>query len=150
MAWLSGNKVIEHELRVLIFSIIFVWNYSYSQKNWTRYLSEMWNKNLHVSYLLFLSDFNSTWIFLAVFEKYVSNFMRIQDGPSGCTDRWTDRQADTHDEPNRQYNECQIWVILYLVFCVEILRHLVTSQLGPLCVASKCCNSLPHLGKCAS
>jgi len=39
---------------------------------------------------------------------------------------------------------------LYLVFGDEILRHLVTSQLGHLRVASKCYNSLPHLGKCTS
>ena len=44
------------------------------------------------------------------------------------------------------YNECRIWVILYLVFCVENLQHLLT-QLGHFCVDSKCCNSLPHLGK---
>ena len=29
--------------------------------------------------------------------------MRNQDVPSGYTDRWTDRQADTHDEANRHF-----------------------------------------------
>jgi len=31
----------------------------------------------HVKYLLFFSDFNETWIFWEIFEKYLSNLMKI-------------------------------------------------------------------------
>jgi hypothetical protein len=31
------KKVVEHKMRVLIFSTTFVWNISHSKKNWARY-----------------------------------------------------------------------------------------------------------------
>jgi hypothetical protein len=42
-----------------------------------------------------------SWQFLK--NTRILNFVKSQDVPSGCTDRWTDRQADTHDEANRHF-----------------------------------------------
>jgi hypothetical protein len=33
----NGKKVIEHKMRVLIFTVTFVWNISHSKKKWARY-----------------------------------------------------------------------------------------------------------------
>jgi hypothetical protein len=52
---------------VLIFSTTFIWNISYSTENWAVYDQKYMNVGLHVKYLLFLSDFNETWIFLTDF-----------------------------------------------------------------------------------
>jgi hypothetical protein len=53
---------------VLIFSTKFAWNISRSEKNWTRYVSNMYI-GVHVKYPLFLSDCNESWIFSADFRK---------------------------------------------------------------------------------
>jgi hypothetical protein len=51
---------------------------------------------LHVKYLLFLSDFNKTWIFLTDLKKktQIQNFMQIHPvgAQSFCVDREMDRQ----------------------------------------------------------
>ena len=65
--FLGGGYVIGHEMSVLIFSTTFVWNISHSKKNWVRYDQKY--IGLHVKYLLFLSSFNETWIFLTDFWK---------------------------------------------------------------------------------
>ena len=50
ISWFS-NKVVEHKIRVLIFSTAFVWNNSYSKKKWTRY-EYKWILVDHVKYPL--------------------------------------------------------------------------------------------------
>jgi hypothetical protein len=61
------EKVIEHKMRVLIFSRTFVWNISHSKKNSAR-LSWICI-GLYVKYRLFLSDFNETSVFSTDFRK---------------------------------------------------------------------------------
>jgi len=53
---------------VLFFSTAFVWNISHSKKNWAKYDKKMYG-GIHVTYPLFLSDFNETWILLTDFRK---------------------------------------------------------------------------------
>jgi len=63
---------------VLIFSAVFVWNVPHSKKNWVR-CDKKNVFDLYVKYLLFLSDFNETWIFPTDFFKYtqISDFMKF-------------------------------------------------------------------------
>jgi len=97
MARLSGVRggvggVIENKM-CFEFITTSVWNISSSKKN------HKLNKNgigLHVNYPLFLSDFNKTWIFSTIFEKYSDT--KFHEYPSsgsrvvscGRTDRQTD------------------------------------------------------------
>jgi hypothetical protein len=62
------NEVTEHKIRFLILSTTFIWNNFYSKKNWARYNKKMYI-DLYVTYLLFLSDSNKTWICLTDFRK---------------------------------------------------------------------------------
>jgi len=50
---------------------------------------------LHVKYLLFLSDFNETWVFSIYFQKstQISNFLKIR--PVGADLLHLDRRTDT-------------------------------------------------------
>ena len=57
-----GKKGTEHKVRVFISFTNFFWNIP------------------HVKCLLFLSDFNETWIFWTVFRKHVN--IRFQENPS--------------------------------------------------------------------
>ena len=84
------NHVIERKICALIFSTKFVWNTSYSKKNWARY----YHKCLHI----FLSDFKEIWIFSKKFRmilKYQNSWKSVQCKPicsmhrEGRTDRWT-------------------------------------------------------------
>jgi len=54
--------------------------------------------DFHVKYLLFLSDFNETWIFLGDLQKntHISNFMKIHLVGAKLlhADRWMDRQNE--------------------------------------------------------
>ena len=52
---------------VLSFSTTFVWNISHSKKKWARLKRKY--IGVHVTYPLFLSDFNETWIFCTEFRK---------------------------------------------------------------------------------
>ena len=56
---------------------------------------------LQVKYLLFLSDFNDTWIFWTVFRKnpQIPNFMKIR--PVGADLFHEDR----HDEANSRFSQ---------------------------------------------
>jgi hypothetical protein len=70
------------------------------KKKWSELLSYI-NVGLHVMYLLFLLDFNETWIFLIEFWKilkYQISWKSIQWEPSCSiqTERWMYR----HDEAN--------------------------------------------------
>ena len=65
------QKVIEHKICVLIFSVTFIWNISHSKRNWVRYDQKLCI-GLHVKYRLFLSDFNKSWFVRQIFGKYSS------------------------------------------------------------------------------
>jgi len=69
---LFSKKVIEHKMRVLIFSVSFVWNISHS-KNWARCDQKC------ILYPLFLPDFNEICIFSRNLKKntQISNLMKI-------------------------------------------------------------------------
>jgi len=70
MAQFSGAKVIVHTACILIFCTTFVGKFSHSKENVVRYYHNC--ICLNVKYLLFLSYFNETWIFLAAFGKFWS------------------------------------------------------------------------------
>jgi hypothetical protein len=63
------KKIIERKICVLSFSTSGGWNISHSKNNSVRYYHKCTYISLHVKYLLFLSDFNETWIFLTEFQK---------------------------------------------------------------------------------
>jgi hypothetical protein len=73
---------------VLIFSTTFVWEISHSKKKWARY-----NKKC---ILIFLSDFNETWIFSTDFRKILKYQISWKSSignrvvPCGRKDRRTD------------------------------------------------------------
>ena len=99
------KNVTEHNF--FIFSATFVWNTSHSQEE----LSEIWSTvciGLHVKSMLFISDFNETWIFLDRFSEILSyqiSLKSVQWEPS-CTLR-TDGQklvvafCNFADEPKK-------------------------------------------------
>ena len=66
---------------------------------------------LHVKYLLFLSDFNETWIFLNIFLKnnHILNFANIRSVATelfhadGWTDGRTDGDTERHDSANSRF-----------------------------------------------
>ena len=94
------EKVTEHKICVLFFSITFVWKFSHSKK-WARYDKKMY-AGLHVKYLLFMSDFNKTWIFSIDFRKilkYQISWKSFRWEPS-CSER-----TDRHDEANRHFSQ---------------------------------------------
>ena len=71
-------------------------------------------------YLLFLSDFNETWIFSIVFQKiFQYNFMKIC--PVGARVFDTDRQMDWHNESNSHFLQfCYIYEV-FPVYCLFLL-----------------------------
>jgi hypothetical protein len=58
---------------------------------------------LHVKHILFLSDFNATWIFSTNFQKIfnISNCTNIR--LVGAESFHTDGQTDRHDEANSRF-----------------------------------------------
>jgi hypothetical protein len=86
------ENLIKHKMNVLIFSTTFVQNISHSKKWVSEMLSQMYIRN-HVNYLLFLSDFNETWIFLEFWKIHIlfleSHAVRVE---LFNADTWIDRQ----------------------------------------------------------
>jgi len=85
------KKIMEHKIRLLISSTIFVWNISILWDEFSEVLPEM-ATDFHVKYPLFLSDFNQGWIFLTHFRnilKYQISWKAIQGEPSHSM--WTER-----------------------------------------------------------
>jgi hypothetical protein len=93
------KKVIEHKMCVFLIFSMFVWNISHSKKNWVRYDQKPYI-GLHVKYPLFLSEFNETWIFWRIFEKYFNiKFQEIH--PVGAELF----QMDSHDKANSHFSQ---------------------------------------------
>jgi hypothetical protein len=70
-------------MHVWIFSTTFVCNVSHSKKNWVRYDKKKCTC-LHLKYLLFLSDFNETWIFSTDFRKSTPDIKCHEYRPMGA------------------------------------------------------------------
>jgi hypothetical protein len=97
------EKDIEYKMCLFIFSITFVWNISHS-KNLARYCQKY--ENIHVKYLLFLSDFHETWILSTAFKTSLKHQIwskSVQWEPS-CSMR-KDRETDGHDEANSRFSQ---------------------------------------------
>jgi hypothetical protein len=73
------QKVTEHKIYVLIFSMTLIWNISHSKKDWVRYDQKLF-VGLHVKCPLFLSDFNESWFGWQIFGKYCN--MKFHENPS--------------------------------------------------------------------
>jgi len=91
------EKIIEHEMKVLIFSTTFVWKISFQAE-----LCEIWSRmyiGLHVKYPLNLSYFNETWILSADFRKILKHQISRKSVylKHNCS-IWTDGRTDKHAE----------------------------------------------------
>ena len=78
----------------------------------------------HVTYALFLSDFNDTWNFLDRFSKkkkaQIPSFMEIH--PVGAELSHADRRTDRHDEVNSRFSQfCESASLCSTDKCVSIL-----------------------------
>jgi hypothetical protein len=97
---------------VFIFSTTFLWNILHSKKKWTRYDKKC--------IMVFLSDFNETWIFPNDFRKIVKYQI------SWKSDQWepkcsvrTGGQTDRHYETNSRFSQ----------FCEPALKRPVNFSL---------------------
>jgi hypothetical protein len=114
----SWKKVMDHKMCVLNFSTTSVWNISHSKENWVRYAQ----KCTLVCFMLLLSDFNETWLFLTSFWKllkYQISWKSIQWEQS-CFCRWTDvmklivvfcKFAVVHKKLYRYVKTCHMFVV---------------------------------------
>jgi hypothetical protein len=90
---------------VLIFSTPLVWKIVH-YKNWARY-----DKKFILVFMLFLSDFNGTWIFSRDFREmliYQNSWKSVEFEPrcSMRTDgRRQRRQTERHDEANIRFSQ---------------------------------------------
>jgi hypothetical protein len=77
----------------LLFSTTFVWNISHSKKNWARYdhVYMYMYIGLQVKYPLFLSDFDTNWIFRTEFRTLVKSH---EIRPVGAQMLHENRKAD--------------------------------------------------------
>jgi hypothetical protein len=86
-----------------------VYNFCLKYFSFQKELSDIWStmySGLYITYSLFLSDFNETWIFLTGFRKILKNqisWKSVQWKPS-CSMR-TDGQTDRHDEANSRFSQ---------------------------------------------
>ena len=99
------KKVIEKEIRVLIFSTNFIWKISHFKNNSARYYHKC--KNFLTWSQLLLSDFNENRIFFSDFLKrfkYKISSKSVQWKPS-CSIR-TDRKTDGwYDETKSRFSK---------------------------------------------
>jgi len=95
---------------VLISSTTSVWNISHSKKNWARYVKKcilvfMYSTVICLSsctVLLFVSDFNETWIFLTIFPK----ILKYQISPKSVQSQHScSVRADGQTWRSNSYNE---------------------------------------------
>jgi len=105
------EKVTEHENEYFDIFYVFLKHFSFWEK-WCEVLSYIY-VGLHVMYLLFLLDFNETWIFLIEFWKilkYQISWKSIHWEPSSIqTERWMYRQ------------EANSPILQFLHTCVKML-----------------------------
>ena len=104
------GKITEHKMCVLILSRAFISNISHSKYNLIFMIITWW---IHwviiinicrLKYLLFLSDFNETWILATCFRKIPKhqNLRKFFHGEPSCSMR-TDRHTDRYDEAKSRF-----------------------------------------------
>ena len=102
-----GKNFVEHRLRVLITSAIFIWNISHSKKNWARYDQKyiivfMWSTRYTFLILIKLE-------FLDIFSKntQISSLMKIC--PVGAelfqADEQMNGHSDRHEEASSRFSQ---------------------------------------------
>ena len=105
MAWLSargeGGGDSGHKICILIFSTMFLWNFSHFKRNSAGYYYKY--TCLHVKYPLFLSDFNEQifWTQFVKIPKYQFSWKSAPWEPNFSMH--TEGQADRHDEANSHF-----------------------------------------------
>jgi len=101
----------------------------------------VWDLGLHMRYLLFLSDFNGSWIFLTKSRKILKHKFNdsLSRGSRGVPCSWTDKRRDRQDKtkqlvafrnfahaPNNRY--CLSTDLNGASGCRSWLRHCATSR----------------------
>jgi hypothetical protein len=97
------EKVIEHKMRVLVFSTNFSENFLFFEE-----MSEIWSKMCighHVKYPLFLSFFDDTWIVWSDFGK-VLKYKILWKSPQWGADLFNAyRRTDGHNEADSRLSQ---------------------------------------------
>jgi hypothetical protein len=97
------KKVIEREMYVLTLPTICLKHFSLWEE-----VSDIWSQmyiGLHVKYPSFLSDFNDTWIFSTIFEryKYQISWKSVQWQPNSTM--LTNDKTGRHHEANSRFSQ---------------------------------------------